>query len=98
MNDARRWWLSGTVALLLGCGHVGANLARVDAVKKAAIIGLTGTVDLNDQNSSGTVSAGLASIQGFKDINSPEVQARREKEAVATYDALAAKLAQLGWS
>jgi hypothetical protein len=98
MNVARVWLL-GVATALWGCGHIGANLNRVSSVQSAAIIGFTGTVDLSDENSSGTVSGGLASIQGIQDINSPEVAARRLKEAEGAYYAVATRLhGKLNWT
>lgn len=84
---------------LAGCVRAGPNLARVDAVKKVAIIGLGGTVDLSDANASGRLSSANATLQAFGDIDSPEVQARRLREAELAYDALSASLSQgAGWT
>jgi hypothetical protein len=89
----------GILSSLFGCVHAGPNVSKVSAVKSAAIIALGGSVDWNDEWSSGRASGGLAAIQGMSDINSTETATRRQAEAEGIYDALATKLgSKLGWA
>lgn len=100
-SSIQTWWFAAVGVLsLIGCAH-GPNMARLNQVKTAAIVGYGGEVDIREDRPEmqGSSLGGMASaVQGLSDVSSPETAARRAEEGKSSYDVLAEKLKSLGWT
>lgn len=86
------------LSALSGCATLTVNKAQTTAVKRAALIGYGGQLQLEDPNQKKGIAATVGAIKDANDMFSGKLDTRRREQAKFGYDELVKRTnAALGW-